>query len=166
MAGEADDLASCIIWIIILNVFSVVLFVIFGLIAIFWQYIVIGIVLVALILIIATIINKSKNKSSKKNSKISPNPTTTSKQSESKKSVIKEIKKRYIYCKKCNGYYVLQTEETPEDFDKCECGGELEYYEPSIILKPDEKKKICNSCGTTNPENYHFCLECGKKFIK
>ncbi|HEX3012960.1 MAG TPA: hypothetical protein VHO92_01630 [Methanobacterium sp.] len=35
----------------------------------------------------------------------------------------------YLICKKCNRYYKLQPGESPEDFDKCQCGGELEYVE-------------------------------------
>ncbi len=42
---------------------------------------------------------------------------------------------RYLICKKCNGYYRLKEDESPEDFDVCSCGGELilvdninEYY--------------------------------------
>lgn len=33
----------------------------------------------------------------------------------------------YLICKKCGGYYKLQPGESPTDFDKCNCGGELEY---------------------------------------
>ena len=33
----------------------------------------------------------------------------------------------YIICDKCGGYYKLQYDEFPEDFDKCRCGGNLEY---------------------------------------
>jgi heat shock protein HtpX len=36
----------------------------------------------------------------------------------------------YLVCKKCNGYYESQPNESPDDFtDKCECGGELKYVE-------------------------------------
>ncbi|MEN4017175.1 MAG: hypothetical protein PQ975_02800 [Methanobacterium sp.] len=33
----------------------------------------------------------------------------------------------YLMCKECNGYYKLEEGEFPDDFDKCQCGGELEY---------------------------------------
>ncbi len=34
----------------------------------------------------------------------------------------------YLVCKKCGGYYQLQEGESPDDFyDKCNCGGDLEY---------------------------------------
>lgn len=35
----------------------------------------------------------------------------------------------YLVCKNCGGYYKLQSGESPEDFDRCQCGGELEYSE-------------------------------------
>ena len=33
----------------------------------------------------------------------------------------------YLVCKNCGGYYKLQPGESPEDFDRCQCGGELEF---------------------------------------
>lgn len=41
----------------------------------------------------------------------------------------------YLICKKCGGYYELQLGESPEDFDSCQCGGELEYY---ALQKPEK----------------------------
>lgn len=41
----------------------------------------------------------------------------------------------YLQCKKCGGYYELQEGESPEDYDVCYCGGELEYYHQSHELK-------------------------------
>ncbi|NYT18456.1 MAG: hypothetical protein GKB98_02465 [Methanobacteriales archaeon] len=36
------------------------------------------------------------------------------------------LKKRYLVCDTCRGYYQLQRGEEPEDFsDECECGGKL-----------------------------------------
>lgn len=36
----------------------------------------------------------------------------------------------YLVCDKCNEYYKLQPGESPDDFiDKCDCGGNLKYYE-------------------------------------
>ena len=35
----------------------------------------------------------------------------------------------YLKCKSCKGYYELQREESPTDFEKCECGGDLEFYD-------------------------------------
>ena len=33
----------------------------------------------------------------------------------------------YLECQNCGGYYELQPGESPEDFDKCECGEKLKY---------------------------------------
>lgn len=35
----------------------------------------------------------------------------------------------YLKCKSCEGCYELQTGELPEEFDRCSCGGELEFYD-------------------------------------
>ncbi|MFA0833905.1 MAG: hypothetical protein ACC609_07840 [Methanobacterium formicicum] len=40
----------------------------------------------------------------------------------------------YLVCQKCGGYYKLQPGELPENFDVCQCGGELENHH-SINLK-------------------------------
>lgn len=51
--------------------------------------------------------------------------------------LIKNLKTNegYIICDKCRGYYKLQFNEFPEDFDKCECGGNLEYVKGVDIEK-------------------------------
>jgi tetratricopeptide (TPR) repeat protein len=36
---------------------------------------------------------------------------------------------KYVLCKKCKGYYVLQKGESKDDFGNCRCGGKLEYVE-------------------------------------
>ena len=35
----------------------------------------------------------------------------------------------YLICDTCNDVYKLQDGESPEEFDTCQCGGNLEYYE-------------------------------------
>ena len=35
----------------------------------------------------------------------------------------------YLECENCGGYYELQHRESPEDFDKCQCGGNLKYIQ-------------------------------------
>ncbi len=53
----------------------------------------------------------------------------------------------YLVCKKCKGYYELMEGESPKDFDKCQCGGELNYVETadvnSVLLK---KSKLSSNC--------------------
>ncbi|NYB52362.1 MAG: hypothetical protein HVN35_07395 [Methanobacteriaceae archaeon] len=35
----------------------------------------------------------------------------------------------YLICNRCGGYYELQDDESPEDFESCRCGGQLFYSE-------------------------------------
>lgn len=41
----------------------------------------------------------------------------------------------YLFCSGCDGFYELQEDETPEDFDKCECGSPLVYYKTKEELE-------------------------------
>jgi uncharacterized membrane-anchored protein YhcB (DUF1043 family) len=41
----------------------------------------------------------------------------------------------YLVCKNCGGYYQLQKEEDPEDFDTCMCGGHLSYHKDNESFK-------------------------------
>lgn len=46
-----------------------------------------------------------------------------------KKNNRKEKHNGYLVCNKCNGYYELQPDESPENFEeRCECGGKLEHH--------------------------------------
>ncbi|UTB31832.1 MAG: hypothetical protein NKF70_09985 [Methanobacterium sp. ERen5] len=101
----------------------------------------------------------------------------------------------YLICEKCGGYYELQKGELLSDFDCCQCGGKLEYYEdfiPDKILDKnllgyepklktnDEIKKIidynidlnnnaelkkCRSFGTLNHSESRFCSKCDKSLL-
>jgi predicted branched-subunit amino acid permease len=35
----------------------------------------------------------------------------------------------YLICERCAGYYQLEEGESPEDFERCRCGGYLNYVE-------------------------------------
>lgn len=69
----------------------------------------------------------------------------------------------YLICDKCQGYYELQPGESPDDFLKCECGGNLKYIEKEEInkeepkVKEDAKKedsdKYCPTCGQPLPSS-------------
>lgn len=93
------------------------------------------------------------------------------------------------------GYYELQKGESLSDFDCCQCGGKLKYYEDSVQEKildnnplgdnhklktNDEIKKIidynidfnenaelkkCTSCGTLNHSESKFCSKCDKSLL-
>jgi|GEM_PF-2248687 hypothetical protein len=41
--------------------------------------------------------------------------------------VSKNQDKGYLVCESCGGYYKLKKGESPDDFSKCQCGGELRY---------------------------------------
>jgi hypothetical protein len=65
----------------------------------------------------------------------------------------------YLVCENCNGYYPLQEGELHSDFDLCECGGYLSYYQdikqfstvnltddlPDPNLKYDDLQKIISN---------------------
>lgn len=51
----------------------------------------------------------------------------------------------YLYCEKCEGFYELQKGESPEDFDSCECGGELRYFENMYEYKKYENNRLSNT---------------------
>lgn len=73
----------------------------------------------------------------------------------------------YLVCKKCSGYYKLKKGEAPNDFESCECGGELKHVQ-SFNTHLDEKLdaineiNICSECGTENITDTKHCLSCGK----
>jgi len=39
------------------------------------------------------------------------------------------IEMKYLKCKSCGGYYELEAEESPDDFETCQCGGKLDFYD-------------------------------------
>ncbi len=51
----------------------------------------------------------------------------------------------YLVCSGCNGFYELQEDETPEDFDKCECGSPLVYYKTGEELENRLKSSSNNN---------------------
>lgn len=58
----------------------------------------------------------------------------------------------YMVCQKCGGYYKLQPGELPEDFDVCQCGGELEYYSLSKPqIKPPKSNSLWNKIDSLIP---------------
>jgi hypothetical protein len=72
----------------------------------------------------------------------------------------------YIVCKKCGGYYELKGGESLENFDKCQCGGDLSYTEklPQKQEENDKPKLICSNCLKENEDGI-FCSKCGGKLI-
>jgi len=48
----------------------------------------------------------------------------------------KKSKQGFLLCDICGGFYELQEDELPRDFETCQCGGKLKY-----VLYPDGSKK-------------------------
>ncbi|HHT18934.1 MAG: hypothetical protein QM396_06840 [Euryarchaeota archaeon] len=46
----------------------------------------------------------------------------------------------YLICQRCGGYYKLEEDESPDDFDTCRCGGDL-VYSYSIDQTPKRRSK-------------------------
>lgn len=74
----------------------------------------------------------------------------------------------YLICKKCGGFYELEEGESPEDFSKCECGGNLEYsdeLDPSGNSSETKDSLTCSSCGAELDEGTKFCGKCGYSVV-
>lgn len=74
----------------------------------------------------------------------------------------------YLECEKCKGYYELQKGESPEDFESCECGGQLRIIRKSLSEKQDIKDnqtKYCPNCGIKVTFSSIFCKNCGNQLI-
>lgn len=69
----------------------------------------------------------------------------------------------YIGCDKCGGYYKLEKGESLNDFDKCQCGGNLSYVR-SIQKKSKKPKNTvkCTICGNEQEKGL-VCSKCGSK---
>lgn len=50
---------------------------------------------------------------------------------------------RYMNCKKCNRYYILKKDESLNEFESCECGGDLEYVK-NFNFEHNSKENIKN----------------------
>ncbi len=59
----------------------------------------------------------------------------------------------YLVCEDCNGFYKLKKGESPADFEKCECGGQLKHTK-TLNNEPNKKEP--------SPKNV-FSPNCGKK---
>lgn len=70
----------------------------------------------------------------------------------------------YVICEKCGGYYELEKGESVDDFDTCQCGGDLSYAEKLPQKQNDKPKLICSNCMKENEDGI-FCPKCGGRLI-
>ncbi|MDP3065125.1 MAG: hypothetical protein Q8N08_00120 [Methanobacteriaceae archaeon] len=56
----------------------------------------------------------------------------------------------YVRCLHCSGYYQLEDGESPYDFDRCQCGGELVYTE---TLEPLDSSQNHEYIGETSDQD-------------
>jgi len=63
----------------------------------------------------------------------------------------------YLICENCGGFYELQPGEHPDDFEKCQCGGKLQYrkhLEFETELPSIESLKNESSDSKANHKSY------------
>ena len=76
--------------------------------------------------------------------------------------VLKYLQPNYdgkLVCNRCGGYYQLQPGESPDDFDKCQCGGELKYYPSSEQIRvPSKAYNLSNTIILLIPSITLFTL--------
>lgn len=76
----------------------------------------------------------------------------------------------YLFCEECGKYYELNEGKYSFSYNKCECGGKLNYSttlngsEKNYKL-PNDQKITCSTCGVLIPENLIICSDCYKKLI-
>ncbi|EKF86533.1 tetratricopeptide repeat protein [Methanobacterium formicicum] len=83
---------------------------------------------------------------------------------------------KYVLCKECKGYYILQEGESINDFGNCRCGGELEYVEThsenlnkNQDWNEDESEKLNGGYLQCDKCHGYYVLQKGEKledFIK
>ncbi|WP_431062260.1 hypothetical protein [Methanobacterium sp.] len=56
------------------------------------------------------------------------NKSRNLKDTEKHKGHVYDSNKGYLVCEECKGYYMLGKDENPQEFDSCQCGGNLIYY--------------------------------------
>lgn len=74
----------------------------------------------------------------------------------------------YLICEECGKYYELNEGKSSFNYDKCECGGKLTYFdslnENKYLKSYPSLEKVCSNCGVKIPRNSKECYNCGFKF--
>ncbi|MEN6554500.1 MAG: nuclease-related domain-containing protein [Methanobacterium sp.] len=66
----------------------------------------------------------------------------------------------YLVCETCNGYYELQNGESPDDFESCQCGGNLKHVEEVVFQEaPNYERKVIKKGKTfTSQKSFNYSL--------
>lgn len=67
----------------------------------------------------------------------------------------------YLICESCNGYYELKEGESPDDFENCQCGGNLRYVDEIIVDEtPPPGRKVIKKgkTFTANKSEEHIII--------
>lgn len=72
----------------------------------------------------------------------------------------KKKNRGYLICNTCSGYYKLKENESPEDFNRCECGSPLEYVENiDHIRKTGISSSSSKSKSKYSNSDYEFAID-------
>ena len=71
----------------------------------------------------------------------------------------------YLFCEKCGGYYKLKEGQSPDDFEFCECGGDLKYVQDFNMhfdeeMDPLNELTTCPNCGVEISAGEKLCKSC------
>ena len=72
----------------------------------------------------------------------------------------------YLECEKCGGYYKLKPGESADDFEKCQCGGNLKVVKSLKETKKVSNKKSSKQKSTKSGKDYSKEFLNLRKFIK
>lgn len=66
-----------------------------------------------------------------------------------------------IGCDRCGGHYELEEGESLEDFESCQCGGNLNYVDFKRQTFKGKKQIQCHVCGLAHEKRAVICSKCG-----
>lgn len=66
-----------------------------------------------------------------------------------------------IECDNCGGYYKLEEGESLEDFDTCQCGGNLSHVKFQEAINKQKNSIQCSICGHIHEKKAIICSNCG-----
>lgn len=64
----------------------------------------------------------------------------------------------YLECKNCGGIYELQEGESPDDYNVCHCGGEIEYHLSYDELTPKQEYAPTDEETTRKKSNRNLLI--------